>query len=187
MSTPHFDPSELDREDATLDAVAERLERYAASTADAAPSGLANRITAAIDAEPQPARGVWASVLTAFAMVGPVARAGAVTAVAVVAIVGAMAFASLVDRGAPDVGASPIPTRPPVPGTPTPTPTPTPSPTPTPTPTPSPTVRPATPVPSPSDDDESETPRPSESGNSGPGGGGDDGGSDSSNPGSGDD
>jgi hypothetical protein len=177
MTRHPFDPSELDRPDADLEALAARLERYAAEEVGVPSSDLADRIRQRIDREPS-RRVPWASI-SGWTGGSGLARAVAAAAVVVGAIVGAVAFGELIGwvRQA-DVGASPQPTLTAPPVAPSPTPTPTLSPSPTPSPSPSPT--PASPVPSPSEseDDEVETPEPSESedpdddDNSGPGGGG---------------
>jgi hypothetical protein len=172
-----YDPAELGRHDPELDRVALELERQATAMGGEPPMDLAGRIMSAIEDEPIPAsRWAWLAGFRGHA------RLLAAAAVIVVAITGALAIGSLIERARPDVGGPPTPAVLPSPSqTPAPTPTASPSPSlaPTPTLTPSPTVSP-----SPSDDDdESETPEPSESDddNSGPGGGDDD---DSSGPGS---
>lgn len=179
MSRNPYGSDELDREDASLDRVADRLERYASERRAEPPMDLASRIMATIDDEPDPARGWWTSFMSGLEAWRTPARALAVAAVVVAAVVSAIAFGELAGRARQDnVGSSPSPglltPRP----TPTPTPTPTQSPSPSPSPSPSLTASPSTS----DDDDEIETPEPDESDNSGPGGGGD---SDNSGPGGG--
>jgi hypothetical protein len=183
MTRHPFDPSELDRVDASLDRTAERLERYASETDTSVPAGMVGRIQAAIDDEPAPRQGWWATLMAGGPWRRP-ATALATAAVILVVVVGAVALGDLFE-GLRNVGASPSPVVTPSESpssSPTPTPSATPSPTPTaaPTvsPTPVPTISPTTTVaPTPSDDDdESETPEPSDdsddSDDSGPGGGG---------------
>jgi len=183
-----YGPDELDRADPELDAVAHRLEAYAAAERGDPPLDLATRIQAAVEEEPAPSPAWWVALAAGLrAWRGP-ARAVAAVAVVVAAVVGAMAVGELAERARRnDVGTSPLPTPVATPSeTPSPTfspsPTLSPSPTPSETPSPSPTdSRP--PFPTASDDAEIETPEP-DGGNSGPGGG-DDG--DNSGPGGGDD
>lgn len=193
MTHHPFGPDELDRDDRELDEVAHRLERYADETGGEIPAGLRGRIHAAIDAEPEPARGWWQRLIAGPAAWAPAMRAviGA-GAAAVVVLAAVVAGGLLRDLRPPDVGGSQSPS-PVVSPTelPSATPSPTPSATPTPTRTPTPSVSPsATPSPSgpeptasdddddddPDDDDDaSETPEPDESDDSsGPGGGGGD-------------
>lgn len=184
MTRHPFDPSELDRVDPTLDRTAERLERYASETDTSVPAGMVGRIQAAIDDEPAPRQGWWATLLSGGAWRRP-ATALAAVAVILAVVVGAVALGDLFE-GLRNVGASPSPVVSPS-ETPSPSPTPTPSSTPSPTPTPTavptvtptpiPTISPPTTVaPTPSDDDGPETPEPSDdsddSDTSGPGGGG---------------
>jgi hypothetical protein len=193
MSIHPFGPDELDRQDASLDAVADRLERYASDHRVDAPAGLAASIRAAIDEAPDPAVGWWSRLLAGPAAWGAPARMAATAGVFVLVVAGALAagqFAQWARSGggsgsSPSVPAvvSPSPSTSP---TPTESPTPSPSPSPSPSDTPTPTRTPnATPSDDDDDDDEVGTPEPSESDNSGPGGGDDD--DDSSGPGSGDD
>jgi hypothetical protein len=177
MTRHPYGPDELDRVDPGLDRVAEELERYAAGRVGEPPLDLAARIQAAIDDEPDPRPGWWASFSVALRGLRGPARAVAVAAVVVAAIVGALALGDLAERARQNnVGASPSAT--PI-STPTASPTSTPSATPSASPSPSPTVTPSdepTVLASPTasdDDGEVETPEPSESDNSGPGGGGD--------------
>ena len=188
MTHHHYDPSELDRRDPELDAVAERLEGYASATPGEPPIDLVGRIVAAIDDEPAP-RAAWWAVFAAWRRP---AQALAAAAVVVAAITGALAVGELFDQARQrSVGASPSPfieASPSVAPSTTPSPSLVPSPSgsasPSTAPTPpAPTVSPTpdearTPIPTASDDDddEIETPEPSESehDNSGPGGGGDD-------------
>jgi len=180
MSRNPYGPDELDREDSSLDRVADRLERYASEQRAEPPMDLANRIMATIDDEPVPARNWWTSFMSGLGAWRTPARALAVAAVLVAAVVGAIAFGELAERARQDnIGSSPSPAL--LTPSPSPTVTRTSSPTPTQRPSPSPSPSP-TATPSPSDDDEVETPEPSESDNSGPGGGGD---SDNSGPGGG--
>jgi hypothetical protein len=177
MTRHPYGPDELDREDATLDRVAERLESYASRRSAEPPADLAARIMATIDDEPAPRAGWWASVSAGLRAWRAAARALAVTAILVAAVVGAVAIGELAERVRQEnVGSSPglVPSSP----SPSPTLTPTPSPSPSPSLSPSPS-----PVPSPSasDDDEVETPEPSGSDDSGS----DDSGSGSGNSGSG--
>jgi hypothetical protein len=185
MTHHPYGPDELDRADPDLDRVAHELEQYASGYEGRPPIGLAGRINAAIDAEPDPQRGWWATLLA-----GPgtwrVSRAMAAAAVIAIAVVGALALGQIVESLRPDVGSTPPPSPVVSPSdSPSPSPTPTPSPSPSPTLSPTPTVAPtiaptlsptsvpSTPVPTASDDDDDdETPEPSESDNSGPGGGG---------------
>jgi uncharacterized membrane protein YgcG len=174
-----YGPDELDRNDPTLDDVAEQLQAYAAAERSAPPVDLAARIHAAVDAAPDPAVGWWARIAGPMATWGLPVRGLAAAAVVTAAIVTALVVGDLADlvRGPTPPGTtpsmpavvSPIPS-------PTPSPVPSPSPTPTPpsSPSPSPSERATTPVPSPTDDDggDLETPEPSGSDNSGPGGGG---------------
>ena len=185
MSRNPYGTDEPDRDDPGLDRVADELERYAAAERREPPLDLAGRIHAAVDAEPDPRRG-WLRSLTAVlpAWRAP-ARALAVGAVLLVAVVGALAVGELVERARQaDVGASPTPpvvvSPSPSPSA-SPTPSPSPSPTPSPIPSATPTPVPRTPEPSATGSDEAETPEPSESDNSGPGGGG----GDNSGPGGG--
>jgi hypothetical protein len=181
MSRNPYGPDELDREDASLDRVADQLERYASERSTEPPMDLASRIMATIDDEPDPARGWWTSFLSGLEAWRTPARALAVAAVVVAAVVSAIAFGELAERARQDnVGSSPSPGLLTPSATPTATPTPSPAPTesPSPSPSPSPTASPS----ASDDDDEIETPEPDESDNSGPGGGGD---SDNSGPGGG--
>lgn len=189
MTRHPYGPDELDRDDAALDRVAERLESYAARRSAEPPVDLATRIMATIDDEPAPRAGWWAGASAGLRAWRAPARALAVTAMLVAAVVGAIAIGELAERARQEnVGSSPSA----VPSTPSPSPTPTATPSPSPTPTPSPSLVPS---PSASDDDEFETPEPSESDdsgsdNSGSGSGGSDNsgpGSDNSGRGSGDD
>ena len=181
MSRHPYGPDELDREDASLDRVADRLERYATERRAEPPMDLGSRIMATIDDEPDPARGWWATLTLGLAAWRTPARALAIAAVLVAAVVGAIALGELAERARQDnIGSSPSPALLTPSATPTMTPTPTPSPSPSPSASPSPTVAPS--ATASEDDDEVETPEPSESDNSGPGGGG---GSDNSGPGGG--
>ena len=170
MSRHPYGPDELDREDASLDQVADRLERYAAERRVEPPMDLGGRIMSTIDREPDPPRGWWATFASGLTAWRSPARALAIVAVLVAAVVGAIALGELAERARQDnIGSSPSPAL----LTPSPTPTMTPSLSPTPTPTPSASPSPTA---SPSatasdDDDEVETPEPDESDNSGPGGG----------------
>jgi hypothetical protein len=182
-----YGPDELDRVDVELDEVAHRLERHAEGRAGDPSPGLQARIHAAIDAEPDPARGWWGRLIGGPGAWAPVARAFATAGLAL-AIVGAVAIGVTLRDARPDIGSSPTPSvvvspapessaasPSPTPSA-TPTPTATPSPTDSPRPTVAPTVRPATAAPTASDDDddETETPEPSGSDHSGSGGGGGD-------------
>ena len=178
MSRHPYGPDELDREDASLDRVADRLERYATERRAEPPMGLASRIMATIDDEPDPTLGWWASFTSGLAAWRTPARALAVAAVLVAAVVGAIALGELSERARQDnIGSSPSPAL----LAPSPTPTLTPTPSPSPSASSSPTASPS--ASASDDDDEVETPAPGESDNSGPGGGDDD--SDNSGPGGG--
>ncbi|MDQ2689126.1 MAG: hypothetical protein M3Y29_02480, partial [Chloroflexota bacterium] len=86
MSRSPYGPDELDRTDPALDRVAQRLEDYAAARRADPPLDLATRIRAAIDDEPLPRPGWWASMIAGLrAWRGP-ARALAVAAVVVAAV-----------------------------------------------------------------------------------------------------
>jgi len=188
MSRYPYGHDELDRNDAELDEVAHRLERYADGRRGEPPVGLAARIHAAIGDEPDPARGWWQSLIAGPRVWPPMVRTMAAAGVATLAVVGAVAVAQLMGDVGPNVGASPSPQvidspsqSPSVSPSPTASPSPSPSPSPTPTvaPTSVPTAPPAS-SPSPTatddDDDDDETPEPSESDDdSGSGGGGGDG------------
>ena len=181
MTRHPFDSGELGRNDPEMDRAGEALERYATEVGGEPPMDLASRIRDALDDEPTPTGGWWASLLAAFAPWHGPARLALGTAVVAAAVIGALAFGDLADRARIGTGSSPTPSVTVAPSpTPTPTPTPSPIPTPTPIPTESPSP-PATEAPSPSDDHGggSETPGPSDSDNSGPGSG-------SSGPGGGD-
>jgi hypothetical protein len=175
--------------DSDLDRVADELERYAAAERGEPPIDLASRIRAAVDEAPDPGAGWRVSLAALLRAWRTPARGLAMSAVLVVAVVGALAVGQLINQARqPDVGTSPSPPAfvspsPSVSPTTSPSPSPSPSPTLTPIPSASPTSSPVPPAPSPSDDDEFETPEPSESDNSGPGGGG----GDNSGPGGGDD
>lgn len=184
MTHHPYGPDELDRADPELDDVAHELERYATSQQGQPPSHLTSRIHAAIDAEPDPERGWWSTLLLGWS--ARPARMMTAAAVIAIAVVGAVALAQVIDSVRPDVGTTPPPSPliSPI-ESPTPSASPSPTPSPSPTATPEPTVAPtetvaptavqATPVPTSSDDDDDdETPEPSESDNSGPGGGGGD-------------
>jgi hypothetical protein len=194
MSMHPYGPDELDRHDPSLDAVADRLERYASDRRDEAPIGLAASIQSAIDEAPDPAIGWWSQLLAGPVAWGAPARGLVTAGVFVLIVAGALAVGQFA-QWARDGNLGSSPSAPavvsPSPSTsPTESPTPSLSPSPSPTETPIPTRTPTdTPAPTPADDDdddEVETPEPSETDNSGPGGGGDDDG-DSSGPGSGDD
>jgi hypothetical protein len=188
MSHHPFDPDELGRGDPELERVARELEAYATSREGQAPVGLESRILAAIDAEPDPARGWWVALLAGPRAWNPVGQLLGAAAVVVVAVAGALAVGQVIDGLRPDIGATPPPspvlgpseeTSPTTTPPPTSSATPSPSPTPVPTPTLQPTQVPTTSVPTASDDDSgspepSERPEPSESDHSGPGGGGGD-------------
>jgi len=186
MSRYPFDSAELGRHDADMDRVAAMLEGYASDMGEP-PIDLAVRIRAALDDEPIPATGWWASLLATLAgWQGPL-RLVVATAVLAIAVVGAVVLGDLADRARESTGSSPPPSQTMLPS---PTPSPTPTPTPTPTPSPTPTLSPspsssaseaADPSASEDDADEVETPEPSESDddNSGSGGG------DNSGPGGG--
>jgi hypothetical protein len=180
MTRHPFDSGELGRDDPEMDRIGEALEHYAATAGDEPPMALAMRIREAIDDEPLPASGWWASALAFLAPLRGPARVMLAAAVVVAAVVGAIALGELANRATIDTGSPP----PSVIETPIPTPTPTPTPTLTPTPTPS--AEPsASPSPTETDDqDDVETPEPTETedssgsgggdgDNSGPGGGGD--------------
>ncbi|MCA1568737.1 MAG: hypothetical protein LC798_00120 [Chloroflexi bacterium] len=182
MSRYPFDSAELGRHDADMDRVAARLEGYASDMGEP-PIDLAVRIRAALDEEPIPPTGWWASLLATLAgWQGPL-RLVVATAVLAIAVVGAVVLGDLADRARESTGSSPPPSQTMLPSPmPSPTPTPTPSPTPTLTPSPSSSAsETADPSASDDDDDEVETPEPSESDddNSGSGGG------DNSGPGGG--
>lgn len=182
MTRHPYGPDELDRHDPDLDAIAERLERYAGDVPDEVPIGLAARIHAAIDDEPMPAAGWWASLIGG--RLSGSARAFAVAGVVALAIVGAFAIGEVAQAlRQPNVGTSPSPSTVSSPSqspsaTPEPTATSSPSPTvPTPTLSPSPlpisTAQPTIPLPTATDDHGGDrSPRPSGSDHSGPGGGG---------------
>jgi len=187
MSRYPYGPDELDRNDPELDEVAQRLERYSDNRRGEPPVGLAARIHAAIDDEPDPARGWWQSLIAGPRTWRPMMRTMAVAGVAALAVVGALAVAQLIGDVPPNVGASPSPEviespseLPSASPSPTASPSPSPSPSPTVAPTSVPTAPPASsPLPTATDDDDDddddETPEPSESDdNSGSGGGGGD-------------
>lgn len=181
MTRHPFDSDELGRNDPDMEQIGARLERYASEAGHEPPVDLAARIRAALDDEPIPSTGWWASMLATVARLHGPARLIVATAVLLVAVLGAVAIGDVIDWARQDTGSSPNPSE-----IVAPSPTPTSTPTVTPSPTPSPTAT-ASPSPSASDDeddDEEETPEPSESDddnsgrgggdNSGPGGGGDD-------------
>jgi hypothetical protein len=179
MTRHPFDSGELGRDDPEMDRIGEELERYAATTGGEPPIGLATRIREAIDDEPLPASGWWASTLAFLAPLRGPARVVLAAAVVVAAVMGGIALGELADRATIDAGSQP----PSVVETPIPTPTPTPTPTPILTPS-------ASPSPAATDDeDDVETPEPTETDDSsGPGGGdnsGPGGGGDNSGPGGG--
>lgn len=180
MTRHPYGPDELDRVDPELDHIAEELERYAAARSAEPSLGLASRIRAAVDDEPEPRRAWWAAFGASVRGLRGPARAAAVMAMGVAVIVGALALGELAERARQDnVGTSPSPSPIFTPSA-TPTRSPSPSDTPSPSPSPSPSASPSDeatvrPSPTASDDDgEVETPEPSESDHSGPGGGGDD-------------
>jgi uncharacterized membrane protein YgcG len=179
-----YGPDELDRDDPALDEVAEQLQAYASDQRSVPPVDLAARIHAAVDAEPDPPVGWWATFTAAIGGLGTPARGLAAAAVVTSAIVLGLFAGDLADliRDGDGTGASPSPSVI-VPPSPSPSPSASPSPSPTTSPSPSdsptPPQRSATPAPTATDD---ETPEPTESDNSGPGGG--DG--DNSGPGGGD-
>ena len=186
MTRHPFDSDELGRSEPEMDAVGSALERYASKVGDEPPAALAARIQAAIDEEPAPSRGWWASLLALFSPSRGPARLALASVVVVAAVVGAVALGELADRARTNLGASPTPSPSTI-ATPTPTPTVPPTPTRTPIPSPTPSESPPAAEPSATDDDdgEIETPEPTESDddnsgsgsgddNSGPGGGGGD-------------
>jgi hypothetical protein len=184
MTRHPFDSGELGRDDPDLDLIGERLERYAADVGGEPSIGLVTRITTALDDEPVPTRGWWATLMATIAAWHGPARLALASVVVTAAVVGVITLRDLAD-GARNGNTGGTPLRsvsaPPSPSlTPSPTPSPTPRPTSTPTATPSPSPSPTA---SDGEDDETETPGPSESDdNSGPGGGDDD----NSGPGGGD-
>ena len=184
MTRHPFDSGELGRNDPEMDRLGAGLERFAAEAGGEPPLDLSARIRTALDDEPVPAGGWWASMLGVFAPWHGPARLALGTAVVAAAVIGAIALGDLAGRARNNVGSSPTPS---VIATPSPSPTqaPTPSQTPSPTPSSTPTPLPSAPAtlsPSASDDHGGgvETPEASESddssgsggGNSGPGGGG---------------
>jgi hypothetical protein len=167
MTQHPFDPTELDRPDPELEAVAARLEAFAADESGLAPADLADRIRDRVDREPAPG-GWWASLVAWGGRNRRLAAAVAVAGVVAVAIVGAVAFGELIGwvRQA-DVGTSPTPSMT------APQSTPGPNPTVTPSPSPSPTLPSHSPSPSETeddDDDDDDNSGPGGGGNSGPGG-----------------
>ena len=180
-----FGSEELGRTDPELDRIGAQLEGYADETRSTPPEGLASRILAAVDAEPEPRVGAWARFSAALVGLRRPAQALAAVAVLGAAVVGALALAEIADRTRTDgFGSSSSPVASPaVTPSPSATPSPTLAPTPSPTPTasPTPTLSP-TPeaVQTPDASADQETPEPSASDDdggddhSGSGGGGDD-------------
>ncbi len=143
MTRHPFNPGELGDDDAALTALGDELERSATTAAQ--PSvGFAQRVLAAIDAEPTPRRH-WYAALGIGAM-APALRGAVLSAVAVAAIAVAIVAGGLIGpaRHAPGSDGSQTPTA-----TPSASATPTPSPTTSPPATPpaSPTFDPGTPEP----------------------------------------
>jgi hypothetical protein len=177
--TDERDPRGMDGRDrhGETDTVTEELVRYGALT-DRHPSpGFADRVMAAIDAEPTPGEGGLAAALAAWSrqLAGPARqslRMAAVAAVVVLAVGGALVGAQLsgILRQGPSTGSSASPGVTPVfTASPTATPTPTlvPSPPPTEQPAQSPTPEQTSPPtrsprPSSSEDGGSETPHPTQ-------------------------
>ena len=183
MTRQPFNPGELGRDDADLDALAAELESLRHGT-ELPSAGFHERVLAAVEAADPPRR-PWLAAIFAPGT-GGAWQGAALAVVLVLGITAALLGGGLLDdlRRQPGTEPSVVPsasTEPTI----TPSPSVSPSVTPSPSASPSPT---ATPSPSPSveasaSDDEVETPEPSESDNSGPGGGGDD----NSGPGGGDD
>src|SRR5215210_3937140 len=160
MTRAPYGPDELDRVEPELDRVAEALEQFAADESETPPIGLAHRIVAAVDDEPEPVPGWWARLGASLVPWRGVARGLAAAAVVVAAIAGGLAVAELADRDAgPYVGTSPSPA---VVVSPSPSPWPSPSASPSASPSPSPSPsRTVAPSASESDDAAVETAEPS--------------------------
>ena len=175
MTRQPFDPGELGRDDADLDALAAELESLSHGT-ELPSAGFHERVLAAVEAADPPRRSWLAAMFAPGA--GAAWQGAALAVVLVLGITAALLGGGLLDelRRQPGTEPSVVPSVSTEPTT-TPSPSVSPSTTPSPSATPSPTGTPlpaATVSPSASDDDEPETPEPSESDNSGPGGGGDD-------------
>jgi hypothetical protein len=111
MSRRPFDHEELDQPSRDADRSAAELERYA-MTADAdAPSGLTNRVMAAVEQESAPRRGFLAWLGSPFAGIGPgrLMRVGVVAATLVLAVAGAL-FGGRLAELVRDVGGNGTPT-----------------------------------------------------------------------------
>lgn len=174
MTRHPFDSGELGRNDPDMDLVGAQLERYALELTGDPPMDLAARVQVALDDEPSPARGWWASLLASFGAWHAPARLVMASTVLAAAALGVLVLGDLVDRARNNIGSSPVPSVIEVP-TSSPTATPTPTPTPSPSPTPAPTLSApptASGTPAPTGSDELDTPEPSETDdNSGSGGG----------------
>ncbi len=114
MTRRPFDPSELDQPSADADRAVAELEGYLADTATGAPGNLEQRVTAAVEQEPTPRRGMLAWLMAPGGSGGwahGLARAGLLGATLVLAVAGALLAGQLADLVRNVGGESPTPVQ----------------------------------------------------------------------------